>query len=80
MLVRLSTKGQLVIPKKVRDALGLEPGARLSLTVEGGRLVLEPLQRSPAEALYGRAAGADLLGALEAEHREEVERDRKVRP
>lgn len=40
--VRLSTKGQLVLPKPVRDALRLKPGHRLSIAVEGRRIVIEP--------------------------------------
>jgi AbrB family looped-hinge helix DNA binding protein len=40
--VTLSTKGQLVLPKPVRDALHLKPGHRLSVAVEGRRIVIEP--------------------------------------
>ncbi|HTQ36902.1 MAG TPA: AbrB/MazE/SpoVT family DNA-binding domain-containing protein [Steroidobacteraceae bacterium] len=40
--VTLSTKGQLVLPKPVRDALRLKPGHRLSVAVEGRRIVIEP--------------------------------------
>ncbi len=39
--VTLSSKGQLVLPKPVRDALGLKPGQRLSITVEDRRIVIE---------------------------------------
>lgn len=39
--VTLAERGQIVIPKETRDALGLKPGARLSLRIEGGRLVIE---------------------------------------
>ena len=38
--VTLAARGQIVIPKEARDALGLKPGARLSVRVEGGRLVI----------------------------------------
>ena len=39
--VTLATRGQIVIPKEARDALGLKPGARLSVRVEGSRLLIE---------------------------------------
>ncbi len=39
--VTLAERGQIVIPKEARDALGLKPGARLRLRVEGGQLVIE---------------------------------------
>lgn len=39
--VTLAERGQIVIPKEARDALGLKPGARLQLRLEGGRLLIE---------------------------------------
>ena len=41
MELTLAERGQIVIPKEVRDALSLKPGARLQLRIEGGRLVIE---------------------------------------
>jgi AbrB family looped-hinge helix DNA binding protein len=81
MLVRLSSKGQLVIPGTVRRALKLSPGTELNLEVVDKKIVLEPVDTtSPIEVLYGRFAGHDLLGDLEREHREEIEREQTVRP
>jgi len=37
----LSTKGQLVIPNRLRQALHLRPGDRISFSLEGERLVLQ---------------------------------------
>lgn len=39
----LTSKGQLVIPKPVRDALRLKSGTSLSVTTDGDRIVLEPI-------------------------------------
>ena len=39
--ITVAERGQIVIPKEARDALGLKPGARLQLRVEDGRLVIE---------------------------------------
>jgi len=39
----LTSKGQLVIPKAVRDALHLKSGTSLSVTTDGDRIVLEPI-------------------------------------
>ena len=39
--VTLTARGQIVIPKEARDALGLKPGARLSVRVDGSRLLIE---------------------------------------
>ena len=38
----LSSKGQMVIPAVIRDQLGLEPGTRIAMRVEGERVILEP--------------------------------------
>jgi AbrB family looped-hinge helix DNA binding protein len=38
---RMTSKGQLVIPKKVRDAVRATPGTEFAVTVEGSRIVLE---------------------------------------
>jgi AbrB family looped-hinge helix DNA binding protein len=37
----LSTKGQLVIPHRFRKALHLQPGDKISLAIEGEKLVLQ---------------------------------------
>jgi AbrB family looped-hinge helix DNA binding protein len=39
--VTLGERGQLVIPKEARDALGLKAGSKLQILLEGNRLVVE---------------------------------------
>ena len=39
--VTLAERGQIVIPKEARDALGLKAGSKLQIRVEGNRLVVE---------------------------------------
>lgn len=81
MVVRVSSKGQLVIPKEIREALGIRPGTEVHVEVVGRKIVLEPIDsHTPVEALYGRYAAADLLSDLEAEHQTELQRDETLRP
>jgi len=41
---RLTSKGQVVIPKVIRDRLKVRPGTELTVTLEGGRIVLNPVR------------------------------------
>lgn len=40
MQTTMTSKGQVTIPKAVRDAVGLKPGQRVAVTVEDGRAVI----------------------------------------
>ena len=42
LAAKLTDKGQLLIPKSIRDALRLGPGSELLVSLEAGRVVLEP--------------------------------------
>lgn len=56
MATSLTSKGQVTIPKHVRDQLGISAGSQISFTVnERGQLVLEPGK----PALRGKAQPAD---------------------
>jgi AbrB family looped-hinge helix DNA binding protein len=54
-IVTMSTKGQFVLPKEVRERLKLLPGCRIEGSVDGrGRLVLLPALHEPEELLRDR--------------------------
>jgi len=57
--VTVSSKGQIAIPKAVRDALNLSEGAKLNVEVRGHEIVLskEPAWRK----LKGAASGGKLI-------------------
>jgi len=67
--VRLSSKGQLVIPQELREHMGLHAGDELVLHLLSDRLVLaEVPQRSPfEEAVAGLRAEARQRGITPAE-------------
>ncbi|OAM77157.1 AbrB/MazE/SpoVT family DNA-binding domain-containing protein [Devosia elaeis] len=48
----LTSKGQMTLPKDVRDDLKLEPGDKVDIVKEGNRYVLVP-RNVRAEDLYG---------------------------
>lgn len=51
----VSEKGQVTIPKAIRDRLGIRPGQVLDLEAEGGRLV--GVKRDPVDDPVSRVAG-----------------------
>jgi AbrB family looped-hinge helix DNA binding protein len=49
-IAEIDKAGRVVVPKKLREALHLVPGTRLSLRLEGESLVIEP--ESKPRGLY----------------------------
>jgi len=71
--ITVSSKGQIAIPKSVRDALNLSEGVKLILEVRGQQIVLskEPLWKK----LQGAGADRDLMSAFAAYKKQERERE-----
>lgn len=59
MTTVISTKGQLVMPAAARKALGLKPGDKLRVTLEGRSVRLEPTRaaRAPLRIKINRRTG-----------------------
>ena len=49
MRVKVSSKGQIVIPKEIREKLGITKGTVLNIKVEGKKIILEAVQEPPKE-------------------------------
>jgi AbrB family looped-hinge helix DNA binding protein len=69
MTSRVGPKGQVVIPKAMRDRLGITPGDEVEFELDDHAVRVERV--SPRESLKGRFAGLGLTEALEADHRRE---------
>jgi AbrB family looped-hinge helix DNA binding protein len=57
--MRVSERGQITIPKKIRDQFGLKENTEVEFVVREGRVELRPSKKSRREkvdALYGRKA------------------------
>jgi AbrB family looped-hinge helix DNA binding protein len=63
--ITISSKGQVVIPKQVREQLGLEEGTKLNLEVRGQEVVLS--KTADWRDMQGMVTGTDLIQALEEE-------------
>lgn len=55
MISRVSERGQVVIPKRLRDRLGIRAGQKLDFREEAGRLVATKAApaNDPVDAVYG---------------------------
>jgi AbrB family looped-hinge helix DNA binding protein len=63
MKTRISTKGQVVLPSRIRRQLDLRPGDSLDAKVEGGNVVLAPpkKRRQKAKIVMDRRTGLPVL-------------------
>jgi AbrB family looped-hinge helix DNA binding protein len=73
--VKLSSKGQIAIPKAIRDQLGLKKDMTLEVSVERSLILLKPLRDDAWLGLEGSLRGTSVLEDLESEHRQEIETD-----
>lgn len=53
----VTTKGQLVIPSKLRRKYGIRKGTRVAIIEDGPRIVLQPLTREYIRSLRGSLRG-----------------------
>jgi AbrB family looped-hinge helix DNA binding protein len=76
--ITMGRQGRIVIPSRVRRALLLDEGDKLSFQVEDKRLVLVP-QRNEVERLRGlfkdSSSDTSVVDELLAERREEARRE-----
>lgn len=70
LITTVSTKGQLVIPARMRDALGIEAGDRVALTLEHGAILLRPVSERLVDETCGMfAGGTSMADELQKERR-----------
>jgi len=79
-VVTLSTKGQIVLPREVREALGLRKGDQFAITLEGDRVVLTrlPFWETNWRRWRGCLAESRALEAHIADYAGEVQRDERM--
>ena len=76
METTLDKFGRIVIPKRVRDDLGLKPGTILQIEQADQRILMEPINEGPhvvvkdGVLVFSGTATGDLVGAIKI-HRHE---------
>ena len=77
-IVRTSSKGQVVIPKQIREKLGIGPGKRVLFRLVGNHAEIVPLSDEPVKAMRGMLkSDASLAEELLAERRKDSQIDEK---
>ena len=73
MTHRVGPKGQVVIPKALRDEMGIEPGDEVSFWIDGDHVAVRPTTGRPP--LRGRFRSSALTDELERERAADRRRD-----
>jgi AbrB family looped-hinge helix DNA binding protein len=63
----VSTKGQIVIPARLRESLGIEAGTRISFRLEGCELILSPATEPATQHLIQELCGMTAGGSSMAD-------------
>ncbi len=67
IVVKIDSKGRVLIPSKLREQLGLKRGSNLEVKTSGGRIILEPIIPESVKVRAGRKWGKEaFLDAGEA--------------
>jgi AbrB family looped-hinge helix DNA binding protein len=73
----MSPKGQVLIPKKIREKYGVKPGCKVQILEGGDGIVIRSVPEDPIAAACGFLEGDfSLTEDLLAEHQRERERER----
>ena len=75
LATKLSSKGQMVVPKEIREKLKLKPGTFLHVHLENNNIIFTPMKTRPLDKLYCRYDDNKVLTALEKEHANEIARE-----
>ncbi len=62
-------KGQVTIPKHIREAVGVAPGSDVSFSLEGGRIIITPVGRVAKgdRRAHLRVAAGRVRGSMSAD-------------
>lgn len=74
--MRVTSKGQVTIPRDLRELIGIEPNSEVVFTVEDGRLMLTPKNGAEVQQEKKRLAGLmETLARLEGTGDPELDAD-----
>ena len=79
-VVQVSQKGQVLIPKAIRNRQGVIPGSRVQILEQSGGILIKPAPEDPIDTACGFLDGDfSLTDDLIKEHQAELADERKNR-
>ncbi len=75
MIAKVSSKGQVVVPKEIRKQMGIKSGAFLEFRQIDDKRLEVTVIKDLIKELEGILKGTNALQQLEEEHRKEIEED-----
>jgi len=75
--IKLSTKGQIILPKEIRKNMNLQPGAYFTVKADESKIILTVLKKTPIQRLYKKYKNASLTKSLEKSHAEEIKNENR---
>ena len=73
-IATVTTKGQITIPKAIRQSLGIKEKDQVLFVVEGEHAIMKPLHHRPLSELYGALPATKPYPGHQA-IRESIQRD-----
>ena len=76
VITQVSPKGQILIPKAIREKYGVKPGSKVQILEKSGTLIIKPAPEDPiAEACGFLEGDFSLTEELMKERKEELENE-----
>jgi AbrB family looped-hinge helix DNA binding protein len=70
-IMRVSNKGQVVIPRELREKCGVNPGGKVEVMEQRGSIVIIPLPKDPIKGSRGMLKWGKSAKGIVKEMREE---------
>jgi len=78
VIIKMSSKGQVVIPKEIRDSLALKPGVKFNVRLDGKKIILEPISDINFKDLVVDILDVKVSEIIEESKKLDSERERKL--
>ncbi len=77
MITSLDKFGRVIIPKRLRQYLGIGAGSKINISEEGKRIVIEPLEEK--EPIIDKNGILVFTGKIESSPEDFIQNDRRKR-